>query len=74
MVLTNTFDSLSFVTGIIILINNEMLYLDMKTASIAEKTLPVLENCFFLQNSLHFSPYGVPEKTIYRLIYFHQSL
>lgn len=74
MVLTNTFDSLSFVTGIIILINNEMLYLDMKTASIAEKTLPVLENCFFLQNSLHFSPYGAPEKAIYRLIYFHQSL
>lgn len=66
MVLTNTFCSLSFVTGIIILINDEMLHLDMKTASNAEKTLPVLANCFFLQYSLHFGPYGAPEKTIYR--------
>lgn len=74
MVLTNTFCSLSFVTGIIILINDEMLHLDMKTASIAEKTLPVLANCFFLQYLLHFSPYGAPEKKIYRSIYFHQSL
>lgn len=47
MVLTNTFDSLSFVTGIIILINNEMLYLDMKTASIAEKNIARVRKLFF---------------------------
>lgn len=47
MVLTNTFDSLSFVTGIIILINNEMLYLDMKTASIAEKNIARVSKLFF---------------------------
>lgn len=66
MVLTNTFGSLSFVSGIIIFINNEMLHLDMKTASIAEKNIARVSKLLFLQYSLHFSPYGAPEKTIYR--------